>query len=88
MTQDNKITFVWCLLILATLLSFYLGPSHGATLDSNRTIASIIIIAVACIKVRLIGLWFMDLREAIVPLRLIFEAYVIGIFGLMIYFYL
>jgi hypothetical protein len=39
-----------------------------------------IVIAVALFKVRLIGIYFMELRVAPPPLRLLFEGYVLVVF--------
>jgi caa(3)-type oxidase subunit IV len=65
-------TAVWVVLILATITSWMLGTDHGI---SNHTYASVAILLIAFIKVRLVGLYFMELREAPLVLRGIFEAY-------------
>jgi caa(3)-type oxidase subunit IV len=65
---------VWVVLILATLVSWTLGTQHGV---HNHATASVIILLIAFIKVRLIGLYFMELREAPTVLRGLFEAYCI-----------
>ena len=89
MTLESKIFTVWALLIAATLLSWFLGGGGTAlAADEDYRLTTVVIIIVACIKIRLVGIWFMELREAIRPLRIAFEGYVIGVCALMIWFYL
>jgi caa(3)-type oxidase subunit IV len=80
-------TAVWVVLILATAATWTLGTSHGL---SNHTLASVVILLIAFVKVRLVGLYFMELRDAPTVLRGLFEAYcaiacalVIGVFLLV-----
>lgn len=61
---------VWFVLIAATLLLWYLGTEHGVR---NDHLATVLIMIVAFIKWRFVGLYFMELRDAPVPLRMIFE---------------
>ena len=68
----NRISVVWGVLICATLLSWWLGAGHGM---SSRLGASAAVLVVAMIKIRLVGLYFMELRHAPLPLRSIFESY-------------
>ena len=55
---------------------------------SSHRAASTLILAVAFTKVRLVGLYFMELREAPTVLRLIFEAYCVVVFAAMLGLYL
>ena len=78
---------VWFVLIAATLLLWYLGAEQGV---HNAHLATVLILIIAFIKVRFVGLYFMELRDAPVPLRLIFEAHcatvcavVLGVYLLM-----
>ncbi|UTI63845.1 cytochrome C oxidase subunit IV family protein [Paraconexibacter antarcticus] len=68
----HPVSVVWGILIAATLTSWWLGTDHGV---SNEQTASILILVVAFIKVRFVGLYFMELRHAPLPLRMIFEGY-------------
>lgn len=65
---------VWLLLVAATAFSWVLGTEHGLGSDAQQ-LASIAILAVAFIKVRFIGLYFMELRESPIVLRGLFEGY-------------
>ena len=70
----NRITALWLLLFAATTLSWssiYAGEEY-------HPIAAMIII-IAFVKVRFIGLDFMELRHAPVPLRLAFEIWLVTI---------
>jgi hypothetical protein len=60
-------------LVAATVLSWALGTSHGFGDDHNLN--SALILLIAFVKVRFIGLYFMELRDAPLALRGIFEAY-------------
>jgi uncharacterized membrane protein len=80
----NRITLVWLLLIAATLVSWRVGTDHGL----HAHLATTIVVLVAFIKVRFIGLYFMELRGAPVPLRLIFEGYCAVVCGVVIIMYL
>lgn len=63
---------VWFVLIGATLVSWHLGADHGI---QNHRVATVLILLVAFIKVRFVGLYFMELRNAPIRLRRIFETH-------------
>ncbi len=71
-TPFRRITAVWLLLVLATLFSW-----ESAQVGQDHRLATSIVLVIAFIKARFVGLEFMELREAPLPLRLIFEAWVI-----------
>jgi caa(3)-type oxidase subunit IV len=60
----------WLVLIAATLVSYALGAEHGA-----GSVTVVVILGIAAIKVRLVGLDFMELRSAPMLLRAAFEGY-------------
>jgi heme/copper-type cytochrome/quinol oxidase subunit 4 len=68
----SPISAIWGVLIAATLTSWWLGTDHGV---SSKETASVLILLVAFVKVRFVGLYFMELRHAPLPLRLIFEGW-------------
>lgn len=70
----TPVTAVWALLVAATALSWALGADHGLAVGSQR-LASVIVLVIAFVKVRFVGLYFMELREAPAPLRAVLEAY-------------
>jgi hypothetical protein len=68
----SPITLVWGLLMLATLLSWSLGTDnlvHGARL------AGVLVLMVAFVKVRFVGRYFMEIRDAPPALRWILDGY-------------
>ena len=81
----TKATAIWLVLIGATVVAALLAAEGGA--GSHRA-ASTLILAVAFTKVRLVGLYFMELREEPTVLRLIFEAYCLVVFAAMLGLYL
>lgn len=78
-------TIIWFVLIAATLLSWYLGADQG--LDNNQATTCLIMI-VSFIKVRFVGLYFMELRDAPTPLRSLFEVYCGGVCAMILVMYL
>jgi hypothetical protein len=74
----NRVSIVWGVLIGATLLSWWLGAGHGIPSPLG---ASAAVLVVAMVKVRLVGLYFMELRRAPFPLRTVFEVYCLVLTG-------
>lgn len=77
MTATRRLTLVWVMLLGLTFGSFAVGIEQGARFAD---LAAIAIIAIALVKVRLIGLHFMDVRVAPMALRAVFEGYVLAVF--------
>jgi heme/copper-type cytochrome/quinol oxidase subunit 4 len=75
---------VWLLLMAATIVTTWVLTKDGITVR----IATVSIVLIAAIKVRLVLLHFMELRHAPVPLRAIFEAWVVAVSGALIVIYL
>jgi hypothetical protein len=74
-------SLVWLVLCGLTVLSWVLAAGHG--LVGSQLIASLAIIAVAVFKVRLVGLYFMELRDAPIAMRSVFEGYCVVLLGLL-----
>ena len=68
----NAITVIWGILIVATLTSWWLGTDHGF---KNEDLVGSLVLLVAFIKVRFVGLYFMEHRHSPIPLRIIFEVW-------------
>lgn len=81
----NRVGAVWLALVAATLVSWSLGSHHW--LNGSRA-ASLTVLVVAFVKVRLIGLHFMELRAAPLGLRLAFETWVVVVCSVLIGLYL
>jgi hypothetical protein len=72
---------VWLILVVATVISWTLGTQH---IVASSTVVSVCVLVIAFIKVRFVGLYFMELRDAPLPLRTVFEAYCIIVGGAVI----
>ena len=77
-------TVVWCVLIAATLLTWYVGEDG----IRDHHVASVVILLVAFVKVRFVGLYFMELRDAPALLRTIFELHCVVVCSVMMIVYL
>jgi len=81
----TRTSIVWFVLILATLLTWSLGGSHHTPgVDGGSSLAGFSILLIAFIKIRFIGLYFMELRHAPVALRGAFEAYCVVTCGALV----
>lgn len=68
----DRQTTVWMVLVGATMLTAVVGlEQHGGS-----TAVGLLLLAVAFIKIRLVALHFMEVRDAPLPLRVLVEAYV------------
>ena len=90
MTGPSAFTFVrgragtsWLVLIVATLISYALGAEHG-----TGSVIVVVVLAIVAIKVRLVGLDFMELRSAPMPLRLALEGYCLTLWAMLSGLYL
>ncbi|BBY61839.1 cytochrome C oxidase subunit IV family protein [Mycolicibacterium helvum] len=79
----NRAGVSWLILVAATLASFALGADHG-----TGSLVAVAVLAIAAIKVRLVGLDFMELRHAPIPLRVAFEVYWVTLWALLSGLYL
>ena len=77
MTATRRITLIWILLLALTFGSFVIGIEQGSSFAAQ---AALIIIGIALFKVRLIGLYYMDLGSAPLGLRVMFEGYLLAVF--------
>lgn len=76
---------VYLVLAAATLLSWFLGTEEA---QSHEALVGSIVIAIAFIKLRLVGIHFMELGRAPIVLRGIFEGYVLVTFITMLMLFL
>jgi hypothetical protein len=78
--KGGGLALVWAVLAAATLLSWWFGAGGGR-------FAAAAVVAVAFLKVRLIGNHFMEVRSAPLALRAVFEAYCISVCAMILVFY-
>lgn len=75
---------IWLLLMAATIVTTW-----GLSKDGfPARIATVAIVLIAAMKVRWVLLHFMELRQAPLPLRLVFEAWVLAVAGAIVALYL
>ena len=79
----NRAGVSWLILVAATLASWALGADHG-----TGSLVAVAVLAIAAVKVRLVGLDFMELRHAPIPLRAAFEVYCVALWALLSGIYL
>ena len=70
----NAASVVWFALVVATAVSWYLGTGDG----DPRTVTTVVV-AVALVKTRFVLRYFMEVRHAPTALRLLADAWVIGV---------
>ncbi|WP_328358045.1 cytochrome C oxidase subunit IV family protein [Mycobacterium sp. NBC_00419] len=73
----------WLILVAATCASWALGAEHG-----TGSVVVVAVLGIAAVKVRLVGLDFMELRHAPIPLRVAFEIYCVALWALLSGLYL
>lgn len=80
----DRFTVVWGVLVAATLMSWYLGTDHGF---SSHVAVTTLVLVVALAKARLVGRYFMDLRQAPARLRGLFDVYCVAVCGVLLGIY-
>jgi hypothetical protein len=73
----------WLILVIATPLSVVIGIDHG-----TGSSVTVLVFGIAAAKIRLVGLDFMELRGAPIPLRALFEAYCVALWAVLSGIYL
>jgi hypothetical protein len=80
----SRVTLVWLGLIAATLVSWRIGTEQGM----HASPATTAVLLVAFVKVRFVGMYFMELRGAFRPLRVAFEAWCLVVGSVLVVMYL
>lgn len=80
-------TVVWLILSAATFLSWWFGTGHAANAAEEIVPTTLGLIVLAFIKVRLVILYFMEIRHAPLLLRLICEAWVVLVCAVLLALY-
>lgn len=83
----SNATAAWLLLTTLTVISWALGTQHGLG-GGNHVPASLLIFVVSVFKIRVVGLYFMELRDAPLPLRGAFEGYCVVLLAVLAGMYL
>ena len=85
---NDKITYVWLLLAFLTGLSWLLADGYNPADPAAFTYVAVGLLALAFIKIRLVIMYFMEVRDAPWVLRGIFEVWVVAVFSGTVYLYL
>lgn len=87
--QSRAITGVWGLLVLITIGTGWLAPAaHTNHLAQASTPITVLVLALALIKSRLIIRYFMEVRGAPRWLRLATDGWLAALFGAVLVIYL
>lgn len=81
MATGRRLTLVWVVLLVITFGSFLIGIEQSPSFASA---GAVLIIGLALVKVRLVGLHFMDVRSAPPVLRMVFEGYVLAVLAALV----
>lgn len=76
----NTTTLVWSGLIVATLMSWFVGVGHGL----GEGFAGVVILLIAFVKVRFVGRHFMEVRHAPLGLAAVFDAWIVVVAAALI----
>jgi caa(3)-type oxidase subunit IV len=80
-------TPVWLGLVLLTVVTLWLGVDHGLGTSAHKA-ATVIVMIIAFVKVRFIGMYFMELRHAPLLLRFVFQVWCALFCTLVLVYYL
>ena len=81
-------SLVWLILGIATIFSWSIGSDISTVEPDARQQASLILLVLAFVKARLIISHFMEVRHAPLALRLVCDAWVLGVGGATVGSYL
>jgi caa(3)-type oxidase subunit IV len=84
---QTKASLAWLVLVALTVTQWVIGTQSGIGVP-HHVAASLVIFVVAVFKARLVGLYFMELREAPIALRGVFEAYCVALLAVLSSMYL
>lgn len=82
----NSAYLAWAVLMVSTLVSWVLAADHGG-LFNDRVVTGSVVIAIAFLKIYLVGRYFMELRFAPAGLRLSFNCWTLATCVLVIALY-
>jgi len=83
----HQVTLIWLLLIFLTVTSWLLGEQTGGTQAVDAGLLSVSMLLIGFVKVRFVGLHFMEMQHAPLPLRMVFEAWVVVVCLVVLFFY-
>jgi hypothetical protein len=88
MTAANRVTYVWVILSVITLVSWWLGPGHAHGAPGPSVPITVAVLALGLVKSRLIIRHFMEVRTAPRWLRIATDVWLIVFWGAVLGIYL
>lgn len=79
----GRILIIWLVLVVLTVANPLLGTGEASGGTDSEILATAIL-TIAVVKVRFVGLDFMELRAAPRPMRLVFEAYCLILWAVLV----
>ncbi|NMO91683.1 cytochrome C oxidase subunit IV family protein [Actinomycetospora sp. TBRC 11914] len=80
----DRLALVWAGLVIATIVSVLVGHDHAALGQAG----AVIVLVIALVKARYVGLEFMELRTAPRVLRGLFEAWCLVVAAMVVVLFL
>lgn len=87
-TAARAITAVWIVLVLVTIGTWWLAPGHTSGTVVGSVPITVVVLALAVVKSRLIIRYFMEVRAAPVWLRRATDAWLAVLFAAVLVSYL
>lgn len=84
----HTINRVWAILIVLTMGTWLLGESYGVEGPAAAKYLTVAILCLAFLKIRLVIRNFMEVKKAVLPLRIILDVWVFGVLSAVLFFYL
>ena len=82
----NRLTVVWALLTLVTVVSWWTARDGGAAHVVNATV-TVVVLLIAAVKTQLVIWHFMEVRTAALWLRVTTMSWLVVLFALLLGFY-
>lgn len=79
----DRLVLVWAGLVVATLVSYVVGHDHS----SVGQVGVVVALLIAFLKVRFVGMDFMELKSAPLVLRIAFQAWCVLVAGMVVALY-
>jgi Prokaryotic Cytochrome C oxidase subunit IV len=85
---QRRALITWVVLVVATLASWWLAEGHAPDAGNKPVIGALLIVTISFAKIRFVGSEFMELRTAPTALKVFFDLWVVGVWGVLIGLYL
>jgi hypothetical protein len=83
----NRLTYIWLLLSILTVISWWFGTGNNAQSREANVLITLVVLLIALVKTRFVIRNYMELRSAPSWLQLTCDAWLLCFFGLVLCFY-